>query len=151
MSQLMLFEVLGVLTDFTTSFALKRRVFRIASSNIVGGRQYREEVLTVLSGWGTAGGVVGDHIRAEDGMFQLQVMLQHLLGGELVPTLTAGQVVLLLVHGEVALETGQAAEGLPTLWTLQPGSSLVAGSVKLHILLQVVGDPTVLTPAGNIS
>ena len=78
-------------------------------------------------------------------------MLQHLLGGELVPALAAGQVVVLLVDGEVTLETGQAAEGLPTLWTLQSGSSLVTGSVELHVLLQVVGDTTVLTPAGNIS
>ena len=35
MSQLMLFEVLGVFTDFATSFALKRMVFRVAN-NIVG-------------------------------------------------------------------------------------------------------------------
>ena len=56
MSQLMLFELLGVLTDFTTSFALKRIVFRISSSNIVGGGQYREEVLTVLSRAGAGGG-----------------------------------------------------------------------------------------------
>ena len=84
-------------------------------------------------------------------MFQLQVMLQHLLGGELVPALAAGQVVVLLVDGEVALETGQPAEGLPALRALQPGSSLVTRSVKLHVLLQVVGDPTVLTPAGNTS
>ena len=149
----MLFELLGVLTDFTTSFTLKTIVFRISSGNIVGGRQYREEVLAVLSGVGGAGGGGGLEIqvRAEDGMFKFQVMLQHLLGGELIPALTAGQVVLLLVHGEVTLETGQATEGLPTLWTLQLSSSLVTRSVKLHILLQVVGDPTVLTPAANIS
>ena len=51
-------------------------------------------------------------------MFQLVVMLQHLLGGELVPALAAGQVVVLLVDGQVALQTGQPAEGLPTLRTL---------------------------------
>ena len=84
-------------------------------------------------------------------MFEFQVILQHLLGGELVPTLAAGQVVVLLVDGEVTLEARQPTEGLPTLRTFQPGSCLVTGSVKLHVLLQVVGDSAVLAPGANIT
>ena len=80
-------------------------------------------------------------------MFELKVMLQHLLSGKLVPALAAGQVVVLLMYGEVALEAGQPTEGLPALRTLQPGSGLVTGSVELHVLLQVVGDPAVFTPS----
>ena len=82
-------------------------------------------------------------------MFELKVMLQHLLGGELVPALAAGQVVVLLVDGEVALEAGQPTEGLPTLRTLQSRPGLMTRTVELHVLLQVVGDPAVLTPASR--
>ena len=150
----MLFKVLGVLTDFATGFTLERMVFRVPSSS-VGGWQHRQEILLSSGGaggggrGGGVGGGVGVQVWAEEGMFELKVMLQHLLSGELVPALAAGQVVVLLVDGEVALEAGQPTEGLPALRTLQPGPGLVTRPVELHVLLQVVGDPAVLTSASR--
>ena len=74
------------------------------------------------------------------------MLIQHLLRGELVTTLSAGEVVLLLVDGEVTLEAGQAGEGLATLGTLQPRTRLMTGPVQPHVLLEVVGDAAVSTP-----
>ena len=79
-------------------------------------------------------------------MLGIVVILQLLLGGELLATLPAHQVVLLLVHRQVALEAGQSAEGLITLRTHQLLAHLVRGQVQPVVLLHVVRGAALLAP-----
>ena len=79
-------------------------------------------------------------------MLGIVVVLQLLLGGELLATLPAHQVVLLLVHRQVTLEAGQSAEGLVALRTHQLLAHLVRGQVQPVVLLHVVRGAALLAP-----
>ena len=79
-------------------------------------------------------------------MFGVVVILQLLLRCELLPTLGAHQVVLLLVHRQVALEAGQSAECLVTLRAHQLLAHLVRRQVQSVVLLHVVRGAALLAP-----
>ena len=141
-SQLMLFKLFGGGALFTTGLTLQGALFRVGGCQLGGGIwEHCQQVFSLLGKL-----TVQLEVRAHLGMFQLEMLLQHLLRGELVPTLGAEEVVLLLVHGEMALEAGQASEALSTLRALQPLPRLVARPVQPHVLLEVVRGSTVLAP-----
>ena len=79
-------------------------------------------------------------------MFGVVVIFQLLLRCELLPTLGAHQVVLLLVHRQVTLKAGQSAECLVTLRTNQLLAHLVRRQVQSVVLLHVVRGAALLAP-----
>ena len=83
-------------------------------------------------------------------MFGVVVILQLLLRCELLPTLGAHQVVLLLVHRQVALEAGQSAECLVALRAHQLLAHLVRRQVQSVVLLHVVRGAALLAPVPPI-